>query len=391
MNKFIPYAHQSIDSSDIESISKAMSGDMLTRGPKVEEFEKTVASYCGAQYAVAFNSGTSALFAACYAGEVGQFDRILTSPNTFIATVSCAVHFRASPIFIDIDRNTGNLDLNQLKINLEYKTTRGRNVILPVHFSGIPVDMLKIDQMINDPNTLIIEDAAHAIGSTYGDGQKVGSCAFSDMTIFSFHPAKTMTTGEGGMVTTNHPKYYERLLHYRNNGILKNPNHPEPWYYEVQDITGNFNFTEMQAALGLSQFKRLDSFIVKRRELMARYREKLKDHPHVRFFTGDFDAQTAYHLCVVQIDFEACNTNRAALMQKLQECGIGTQVHYIPLYRHPLFAKRSGDISPFFPQMEAYYASALSLPLYFDLTLDDVDHVVKMLTEALTSSLDARA
>lgn len=381
MNKFIPYAHQSIDQSDIESVSQALSGDMITRGPKVEEFEKTLASYCGAQYAVAFNSGTTALFAACFAAEVGPFDRILTSPNSFVATVSCAAHFRATPVFIDIDRNTGNIDLNQLKLNLEYQTTRGRNLILPVHFSGIPVDMQKIDYMITEPNTLIIEDAAHALGSTYADGQKVGSCAYSDMTIFSFHPAKTITTGEGGMVTTNNPKYYERLILYRNNGMVKNPENPEPWFYEVQAITGNFNFTEMQAALGLSQFKRLDQFIAKRRELMALYREKLKDHPHVRLFTPEYDAHTAFHLCVAQIDFEACKTDRVTVMQNLKERGIGTQVHYIPIYRFPFFAKRSGDISPFFPQMEAYYASALSLPLYYDLTPADVEHVVKALKE----------
>jgi UDP-4-amino-4,6-dideoxy-N-acetyl-beta-L-altrosamine transaminase len=384
MSKFIPYAHQSIDSSDIESVAQSLKGDMITRGPIVEEFEKAVADYCGAKYAVAFNSGTSALFAACFAAETGPFDRLLTTPNSFVATVSCGVQFRATPIFIDIDRNTGNLDLNQLKLNLEYQTTRGRNIILPVHFSGIPVDMRKIDLMIDDPNTLIIEDAAHALGSTYADGQKVGSCAYSDMTIFSFHPAKTITTGEGGMVMTNHQKYYERLLLYRNNGIVKNPNCPDPWFYEAHDITGNFNFTEMQAALGLSQMKRLDKFIEKRRKLMAAYREKLKDQPHIRLFSPEVDPQTAFHLCVAQIDFEACNTNRTAVMEKLKEHGIGTQVHYIPIYRHPIIANRSGDISSFFPEMEGYYASALSLPLYYYLELNEVEMVTQKLKEVLS-------
>lgn len=386
MNTFIPYAHQSIDSTDIESVSQAMQSDLITRGAKVAEFEQTVATYCGAQYAVAFNSGTSALFATCFAADVGSFDRILTAPNSFVATVSCAVNCGATPVFIDIDRDTGNLDLNLLKHNLEYQTTRGRNIIIPVHFSGIPVDMQLIDNMIEDPNTLVIEDAAHAIGSTYSDGQKVGSCCFSDMTIFSFHPAKTITTGEGGMVTTNNPKYYERLLLYRNNGMIKKADHPDPWFYEIQEITGNFNFTEMQATLGLSQFKRLDKFVAKRRELMAQYRAKLKNLQHVRLFTDACDAHTAFHLCVVQIDFEACKTTRSEVMKKLLERGIGTQVHYIPIYRHSFFSKRSGDISPYFPQMEAYYASALSLPLYYDLTTDDVNNVVKALSESLSSA-----
>jgi UDP-4-amino-4,6-dideoxy-N-acetyl-beta-L-altrosamine transaminase len=384
MDKFIPYARQSIDASDIASVTQAMQSDSITRGTKVAEFEEALANYCGVKYAVAFNSGTTALFATCYAAEVGRFDRLLTTPNSFVATVSCATSNGATPVFIDIDRSTGNLDLNLLKHNLEYQTTRGRNIVCPVHFSGIPVDMQLIDNMIEDPNTLVIEDAAHAIGSSYSDGQKVGSCCFSDMTIFSFHPAKTITTGEGGMVTTNNPKYYERLLLYRNNGIVKKPDSTEPWFYQIQEATGNFNFTEFQAALGLSQFKKLDKFVTKRRELVALYRSKLKDHPHVRFFTDACDSHTAFHLCVVQIDYAACKTSRAEVMMKLQEKRIGTQVHYIPIYRHAFFAKRSGDISPFFPETEAYYAAALSLPLYYDMTETDVSNVVKALKLALS-------
>ena len=386
MNKFLPYTRQSIDSSDIEAVAEALKADIITRGTRVEEFEKTMASYFGVGYAVAFNSGTAALCATCFAAEVGKFDRILTTPISFIATVSSPMSRGATPVFIDIDRNTGNFNLDQLKTNLEYQTTRGRNIIMPVHFSGIPVDMQQIDHMIKEPNTVIIEDAAHALGSTYSDGQRVGSCAFSDMTIFSFHPAKTMTTGEGGMVTTNNPRYYERLLQYRNNDLIKNPEHPEPWFYEVKEISGNFNVTEMQAALGLSQFKRLDSFIAKRRELVALYREKFKHLTSIRMFTPEFDAHTAFHLCVLQIDFEGCQTDRATVMKKLNEKGIGTQVHYIPLYKQPLLAQRFGDVSSQFPETEAYYATALSIPLYYDLTTEDVERVVKTLSEVLSIS-----
>ncbi len=380
MNKFLPYCRQSIDASDIESVSQALSSDMITRGPKVAEFEKALATYCGAKHAVAFNSGTTALFAACAAANVNRFDRILTTPNTFIATASCALVCGATPLFIDIDRNTGSIDLEQLQLNLDFQSTRGRNIIIPVHFAGIPIDMTALGCLINEPNTVIIEDAAHALGSSYPDGQKVGSCSESDMTIFSFHPAKTITTGEGGMVTTNSDEYYEKLILYRNNEIIKNLEHPDPWHYDVIGISGNFNFTEIQGALGLSQLKRLDAFIAKRTELMTYYRSKLQNMPHIRLFSQEHDAHTAYHLMVAQIDFNALKTNRSDFMKKLKDQGIGTQVHYIPLYHHPLLAKKMGDISGYFPNTEAYYASALSLPFYYDLTFEDVDRVIKSLT-----------
>lgn len=374
----INYCRQSIDSSDVEAVSAALQADLITRGPQVKSFEQAVASYCGAEYAVAFNSGTTALMAACYAAKLSPHDRVLTTPNTFLATVSAPMAYKAVPVFIDIDRNSGNFDLKQLEMNLPYETTRGRNVIMPVHFAGIPVDMEEIDRMIVGPNNLIIEDAAHAIGSSYKDGRKVGSCAYSAMTMFSFHPAKTITTGEGGMITTNDPALYEELLKFRNNGQALVG---EPWFHPATDITGNFNFTEMQAALGLSQLKRLDSFVLKRRELMTHYRNLLKDIPHVRLFSSEYEAHTAYHLCVVQIDFEALGTKREEVMSKLQNSGIGTQVHYIPVYRHPF--TKSGSIAEYFPEMEAYYSQALTLPLFYDLSSDDITHIVKILKESL--------
>lgn len=380
----IPYAKQSIDDTDRQNVVEALNQDFITRGPKVEAFEKAIAGYCGARYAIAFNSGTTALFACCYAAQVNQFDRLIVSPNTFVASVGCAAG--ATPVFVDIERTTGNFNLEQVNFTLQKPFSRGRPVIMAVHFAGRPVDMQKLDLSICHPDAIVIEDAAHAIGSEYPSGEKVGSCAFSHMTMFSFHPAKTITTGEGGMVTTNDPDLYHRLLAYRNNGIerdqryLVNPNAKEAVeYYEVQDITGNFHMTDMQAALGLSQLARIDKFIDKRRKLVRHYRHLLKDVRHIMLFDESQDSKIAPHLFVAQIDYAKGNTTREKVMAKLKEKGIGTQVHYIPVYRHPYYMKRCGDIREYFPETEKYYEQALSLPLYYDLDLKDVERVCQEL------------
>lgn len=385
---FLPYARQSIDQSDIEAVQASLTREVITRGELVEEFEKAIASYCGASYAVAFNSGTTALAAACHVARLNPADRVFTTPNSFIATVAAPLHLGATPVFIDIDRNTGNIQLEHLFANLNLKSSRGRPIFIPVHFSGIPLDMQKIHQENRHPESIVIEDAAHALGSSFSDGRKVGCCAWSDMTIFSFHPAKQITTGEGGMVTTNDPELDYRLRLYRNNGIVRDSAHLQgeaaPWYYEVQEISGNYNFTDFQAALGLSQLKRLDASISKRRQLVKVYRSLLKDVPHLHLFTDRFDENVSFHLFVVQIDFSAYKITRASVMEKLKLKGIGTQVHYIPLYRHPFFQKYSAaDLEGYFPEMERYYAEALSLPLYPDLSEEDVYRVCKELKNAL--------
>lgn len=385
---FLPYARQSIDAADAAAVSQAATCDIITRGPKVEAFEAAIAEYCGAKFGVAFNTGTTALIAACHAANVTAYDRILTTPNTFVASVIAGMHRGAAPVFVDIDRNTGNLNLDQVELNLTERFSRGRHIVLPVHFAGIAVDMQKMERMIQNPDSIIIEDAAHALGSEYPDGKRVGCCAYSDMTIFSFHPAKTITAGEGGMVMTNDAELAHRLRRFRNNGIERDPKFlqtPPPFdgYYEVAEMSGNYNFTECQAALGLSQFQRLDKFISKRRQLTAQYRELFRNFPHVKLFTDEHDARTAFHLCVVQIDFDAYNTTRGQVIKQLKDRNIGTQVHYIPVYKHPFFSNTHGDISPYFPEMEAYYAQALTLPLYYDLTQEDIERVVYTLKEVL--------
>lgn len=389
-DNYLPYARQNISKEDIEAVQHALSQDMITRGTQVEAFEREIADYCGAQYAVAFNNATAGLKAAYLAGEVGTHDQVITTPNSFIASISPAFETRATPIFVDIDRTTGNLNLDHVSHNVNRSQTKGKTVVVPVHFSGIPVDMESLDAGINNYRTLIIEDAAHAIGSCYKDGSKIGSCLWSQMTVFSFHPAKTITMGEGGAVTTNDPDLYHRLKLARVCGIEKDPEYlnefPYPGYYEVNFSSGNFNVTEMQAALGLSQLKRLPLFIEKRKKLMDLYRKKLSGIENIRLFTPDEELSIAYHLCVVQIDYAAFRITRRVVMEGLNELGIGTQVHYIPLYRHPFFTKSSGDISDYFPEMEAYYTQALSLPLYYDLTENDVGRVVEGLKKVLKIS-----
>jgi UDP-4-amino-4,6-dideoxy-L-N-acetyl-beta-L-altrosamine transaminase len=381
---FLPYSHQSINSADIDAVSSALKEDWITRGSQVEAFENEIASYCGATYAVAFSSGSAALAGAFYAAAVSPHDRVITSPNTFIASVGTAIPFGATPVFVDIDRNTGNADIEHLAATANQPASRKRPIIVPVHFAGIPVDMQQLDQRLTVPDVVIIEDAAHAIGSRYSvNGPRVGSCEWSHMTMFSFHPAKTITTAEGGLVTTNEKELARRLRLFRNNCMERDPEFLQgeaaPWYYEVVGVSNNYNFTEMQAALGRSQLKRIESFIDKRRILMKAYRKELANIPYLRLFTDEFDDHTAFHLCVVQIDFNAIGTTRTALMNKLKEKGIGTQLHYIPLYRHPCMVEICGEIADYFPQMEAYYAQALSLPLYYDLTIEDVKKVSQAL------------
>jgi dTDP-4-amino-4,6-dideoxygalactose transaminase len=372
VKKLLPYTRQSINADDIKAVGKALKEDIITRGPVVEEFEKIVADYCGAEFAVAFNSGTTALEAAAFAAKIEPVDRVITTPNTFVGTVAGAIKRGAKPVFVDIEAQTGNIDLDQLELTINRPSTRGKEVIIPVHFSGIAVDVKRLSLMIKKTDTVIIEDAAHALGSVYPGGEKVGCSKWSDMTVFSFHPAKHITTGEGGMVLTNDPKYRKRLLLYRNNGIVPGGEADEPWMYRVEEITGNYNFTDMQAALGVSQFKRLDEFIEKRRQIVNAYRSELKEINNIELVPEEYDSRTSYHIFVAKINFEALGASRAEVMNHLMEKGVGAQVHYIPLYRHPFM--KGKDLSDF-PNMEEYYSKALTLPLFSKMEEKDVSKV----------------
>ncbi len=376
---FLPYGRQCIQQGDIQAAGAQLLEPLITRGPKVEAFERAVADYCGVEFAVAFSSGTAALQACYFAGEVSPHDRILSSPNTFFASV-IGVGSGAKAEFIDIDRTTGCLSLEKLSEQLALPATRGKSWVVPVHFAGIAVDMVDLEESIADPTVVTIEDAAHAIGSSYPSGEKVGCCSYSDMTVFSFHPVKTLTTGEGGMVTTHDQKLYERLRLFRNNGIVPRPD-IGPWAYEVQAITGNFHLTDFQAALGLAQLERLDATADKRRELVSEYRKNLEG---VQLFDKKHDDNTCYHLMVAQIDFERVGRSRAEVMEALREKGVGTQVHYVPVYKHPVIQNGS-KWEKECPQMEAYYEQALTLPLYPEMTTSDVRRVSEAVSEVLAA------
>jgi dTDP-4-amino-4,6-dideoxygalactose transaminase len=384
---FIPYARQTIDQEDLNAVNKALQEEIITRGPPVRAFEEAMASYCEARYAVAFSNGTAALMASYFAAELQSYDHVISTPNTFIATIGIPLQQKVRVHLIDIDQQTGNLDLNHIKQFFNEPLSRGRLFIVPVHFSGLAVDMQALDRLISQPNVIVIEDGAHAIGSLYPSGEKVGSCTYSNMTVFSFHPAKTMTTGEGGMVTTNNPHFYHRLCLFRDNGIERE--HPyllnvqAPGYYEVQAITGNFHLTSFQGALGLSQLSRLETFVEKRRLLVRRYRQHLQNFPHLKLLTDCQDEKTAFHLFIVQINFEFYQTTRVQVMDKLKEKGIGTQVHYIPLYRHPIYKGQRENWKESFPSMEIYYEQTLTLPLYPSLTIEEVDQICATLKQIL--------
>ena len=386
MTNFLPYAHQSIDRSDLAAVSNALSQTVITRGPSVEAFERQVCEYVGARHAVAFASGSAALYAAFQVGRVGPNDHIVTSPNTFIATIAGGVRSGASLGLIDIDKN-GNMDVQASADALRQPRSRGKTVLVPVHFAGVAIDMHALDEQITTPSTLVIEDAAHALGSKYPDGSPVGNCQYSDMTVFSFHAIKNITCGEGGMVTTNDPDLDARLRMIRDSGIdrtnLSNHPSPEPWYYEVPELSSNYHMTEGQAALGLSQLRRIEEFAQKKATLLAAYRERLSSMPAVRLPSTESDPISHRHLFCISIDFDALSVTRTEVMEGLRALGVGSQYHYVPLYDHPALKSALGGGTHMFPAMERHFHTALSIPFYSGMEVADVDRVVMALRKAL--------
>ncbi len=383
--KRIPYGRQYIDDADVQAVTEVLRQGMITQGPRLEEFEQAIADYVGARHAVAVSNGTAALHIACAAAGFGAADRVITTPNTFVASANAAVYVGAEPDFSDIDPHTLNMDPQQLAARCsQVPNVRG---IIPVHFGGLPCDMPAIRAIADNHEALVIEDAAHALGAVYPGGDRVGSCSHSDMTTFSFHPVKIMTTGEGGMVTTNDATLYRRLLRLRSHGInkLDDPllNHENAytgdeinaWYYEMQDIGFNYRITDIQAALGLSQFAKLERFLARRKTLAHAYDQAWQGHPLVQPMQTGTRASSALHLYVIRIDFEKAGTTRHAFMKALRTLGITTQVHYIPVHYHPFFARR-GYCRGMFPVAEDYYRHCLSIPLYYGLSDDEQAFVV---------------
>lgn len=372
----IPYGRQSISDEDIQSVVDVLKSDFLTQGPQVSAFEKAICDYTGAKYCVVVANGTAALHIAVASLELPVGSEGITSPITFTASATSMAYCGVEPRFADIDETTLCLSPEAFKNAITPKT----RLVTPVHFTGRGCDMALISLIAKEHGIRIIEDAAHAIGSDYQDGGKIGSCKYSDLTIFSFHPVKTITTGEGGAVTTNDPELYERLQLLRSHGITKESRllekNPGPWYYEMQTLGFNYRMTDIQAALGVSQMKRLDMFKARRLEIIKQYNTSFGAVSWLKTPCETFQESFCYHLYVVRIDWEKLGKLRVEVMAELRSKGILTQVHYIPVHTQPFYQQSYGTKNGDFPYAEAYYEQALSLPLYQGMTDRDVKLVI---------------
>lgn len=379
----IPYGHQSIDESDEAAVLAVLRSEFLTQGPAVRKFEEALARSCEVPHAVAVSNGTAALHLACLALGVGTGDRVWTSPNTFVASANCARYCGADVDFVDIDSETLNLSPAALadKLLAARREQRLPKVVIPVHFAGRPCDMDAIAALGREFGFRIIEDASHALGATCGDSP-VGSCHLSDIATTSFHPVKIITTGEGGMLTTRNAEIAERLSLLRSHGITRDlarmtTETDGPWFYEQSDLGFNYRLSDLQAALGESQLRRLPAFVARRRALAKRYRARLADFP-VRMPAMDGEEASSVHLFVIRVDAK----RRRAVFESLRAAGIGVNVHYIPVHLQPYYRRR-GFRAGQFPEAERYYAEAITLPLYPGMRDADQDQVVAALAEAL--------
>ena len=388
-NQFIPYGRQHITDADIEAVVSVLKSDFLTQGSQVPAFEELVSTYTGASYGVAVNSATSALHIACLALGLGKGDWLWTTPNTFVASSNCALYCGATVDFVDIDPVTLNMSVEKLaeKLQLAKANHTLPKIVIPVHFAGEPCDMAAIYALSQQYGFKIIEDASHAIGGSYQQ-KPIGSCQYSDITVFSFHPVKIITTAEGGLATTNDPVLAEKMQLLRSHGITRDANlmTQEPdgdWYYQQIDLGFNYRITDMQAALGKSQMDRLDEFVDRRRILAKQYDELLKD---IKVITPYQDANTksSWHLYVIKIDFQNINISKKELFKLMKEKGIILNLHYIPVHTQPYY-KNLGFEKGDFPVSEQYYKEVFTLPLYYSLTDEQQDYIVTSLKEVLKS------
>ena len=380
----INYGKQNINAEDIEAVINVLKSDFLTQGPIIEQFEHKVAEYCGAKYAVAVSNATAALHIACLSAGLKKNEVVWTSPNTFVASANCALYCGGKVDFVDIDESTYNMDVTMLEEKLKNVEIKPK-IVIPVHFAGQSCEMEKIYELSKKYGFKIIEDASHAIGADYKNS-KVGSCKYSDMTVFSFHPVKIITTGEGGMILTNSEKLYEKLKLYRSHGITRNKllmknNFDEPWYYEQIDLGFNYRITDMQAALGKSQMDRLDEFVDRRRVLAKQYDELLKDTKVITPYQ-DANTKSSWHLYVIKIDFQNINISKKELFKLMKEKGIILNLHYIPVHTQPYY-KNLGFEKGDFPNSEKYYEDVITIPLFYDLTNQEQIYIVECFKEVL--------
>ena len=401
MDEFIPYGKHYVDQDDIDAVIEVLKGGWLTQGPKIAEFEKKIAEKVNAKYAIAVSSASAGLHLATLALNIVKGDIVLTSPNTFVASANCALYQGALPEFIDIDEDSLNICSDKLS---EFLNSNNKNVkaVIPVHFAGAPCDMREISKLAKARNINIIEDASHALGGKYNCGSNIGSCKYSEMTVFSFHPVKGVTAGEGGIITTNSKTYADSIKKNRSHGIYKGNfdlpgiskadnniiNKKEafyderlnPWYYEMQALGFNYRITDIQCALALSQMKKLDEFINKRSEIVSIYDERFSNSKFIKPTQLNFRTNSAHHLYVVRINFEKLGVSRGQLMQKLMDLNIGTQVHYIPVPLHPYYQDLGYDIKNY-PACLDYYNEALSLPVFYGLKNDSVHKICDALLQ----------
>ncbi len=380
MKKF-NYGKQFLDFGDIWEVIKTLRSDFLTQGPKVAEFENAICKYMGAKYAVAVANATAGLHIAMMALDIGSGDEVITSPITFLASANCALYVGASPKFVDIDSSTACIDVKKLEQAITQKT----KVIIPVHFAGQSCDMKAIKEIADKHNLFVIEDSAHAIGSDYLS-KKVGCCEFSDMSIFSFHPVKNMTTGEGGVITTNNEKLYKKLLLLRSHGMTKDQQiltkNDGPWYYQMHEFGFNYRLTDIQASLGISQLKKIEKFKKRRREIVEFYKKSFEKDERFSFLEEKDYANSCFHLFPLLINFDKIKISKKDLFLKLQENGLHLQVHYIPVHLQPFYQKlgfKEGD----FPNAEEYYKKTISLPVYYGLNDEDLSVVVKIIKQLI--------
>ena len=367
----IPYGKQTIEQDDIQSVVDVLKSDFLTTGPKIAEFEQTVADYVGVKYAVAISNGTSALHAACFAAGIGPGDEVITTPLTFAASANCVLYCGGTPVFADVDPKTYNIDPEDIRRKITDRT----KAIIAVHLAGQPCDMDAIHSIAREHGLIVIEDGAHALGSVY-KGKRVGS--LSDMTTFSFHPVKPITTGEGGMIVTDNEDFYKKMILFRSHGITRDDSmmtrNDGPWFYQQFDLGYNYRITDIQCALGCSQMKKLDRFLARRKEIVARYNEAFADCDNIITPYQLSDTESGWHLYIVQVK----NCDRRQVFEAMREKEIGVNVHYIPVYMHPYYQEH-GYENVHCANAEEIYSHIISLPLYPRLTSEQQYYVINTL------------
>ncbi|CAM3043085.1 TPA: UDP-4-amino-4,6-dideoxy-N-acetyl-beta-L-altrosamine transaminase [Legionella pneumophila] len=387
MNNYIPYGRQDIDQCDIEFVIETLNSDWLTQGPRISQFESAIANYCVVKHAIAVSNGTAALHLICMALGIGAGDLVWTTPNTFVASANCARFCGADVDFVDIDPKTYNLSVDALERKLKFSAETGKlpKLVIPVHFAGQSCDMEAIYSLSKKYHFHIVEDACHAIGGNYKN-YKIGSCQFSDATVFSFHPVKLITTGEGGMVVTNNDELNLKLRTLLTHGITREPTlmneEPHgPWYYQQITLGYNYRITDIQSALGISQLRKLNGYVNRRHELAKYYDSKLQELPLVIPYQANYN-YSAYHLYVIRLKLNTINKTRLSVFNELREAGIGVNVHYIPVHLQPYYRQlgfKKGD----FPEAEKYYEEAITLPLFPTLTEKQQDYIINQLNKIL--------